>query len=63
VFVLPSLTAGLSNAALEALSCGFPPVLSLTGGNVDLIEIKEGNPDIRPEDGSVVLESTECFSS
>ena len=38
VFVLPSLTEGLPNAALEAMSWGLPLILSCAGGNADLIE-------------------------
>jgi glycosyltransferase involved in cell wall biosynthesis len=37
VFLLPSLTEGLSNAALEAMSWGLPLILSHAGGNTDLI--------------------------
>ena len=43
VFVLPSLTEGLSNAALEAMSWGLPLILSFAGGNTDLVERRE-NP-------------------
>ena len=43
VFVLPSLTEGLSNAALEAMSWGLPLILSFAGGNTDLVERSE-NP-------------------
>ncbi|MDO8435326.1 MAG: glycosyltransferase family 4 protein [bacterium] len=37
VFVLPSLTEGLSNAALEAMAWGLLVILSERGGNKDLI--------------------------
>ena len=55
VFVLPSLTEGLSNAALEAMSCSLPPILSLTGGNADLIETEESKPSVVSKNRSVVL--------
>lgn len=38
VFVLPSLTEGLSNAALEAMAVGLPLIVSRAGGNIDLID-------------------------
>jgi glycosyltransferase involved in cell wall biosynthesis len=37
VFVLPSVTEGLSNAALEAMANGLPVLLSNRGGNRDLV--------------------------
>ena len=55
VFVLPSITEGLSNAALEAMSCGLPPILSLAGGNADLIEIEEQIVSAKLRNGSIVL--------
>ncbi|MDO8463176.1 MAG: glycosyltransferase family 4 protein [bacterium] len=37
VFVLPSRTEGLANAALEAAAAGLPLVLTRAGGNPDLV--------------------------
>lgn len=37
VFVLPSKNEGMSNAALEALACGLPLVVSATGGMQELV--------------------------
>jgi glycosyltransferase involved in cell wall biosynthesis len=38
IFVLPSYAEGMSNAALEAMACGLPLVLSDTGGTQELIQ-------------------------
>jgi glycosyltransferase involved in cell wall biosynthesis len=38
LFVLPSLSEGMSNSLLEALSCGLPVIVSQTGGVKELVK-------------------------
>ncbi|MFB3788731.1 MAG: glycosyltransferase [bacterium] len=45
IFVLPSYAEGMSNAALEAMACGLPLLLTDTGGSRELIA---GNGAIIP---------------
>jgi glycosyltransferase involved in cell wall biosynthesis len=56
VFVLPSSTEGLSNAMLEAMSCGLPVVVSQVGGSIDAIDHSENGWLIPPND-PVALQS------
>lgn len=38
LFVLPSISEGMSNSLLEAMACELPCVVSTVGGNVDLVQ-------------------------
>ncbi|MFH1046025.1 MAG: glycosyltransferase family 4 protein [Candidatus Omnitrophota bacterium] len=55
VFVLPSLNEGMSNAALEAMACGLPIVLTDTGGTKELVQ---GNGFIVPKQDPAGLVAT-----
>jgi glycosyltransferase involved in cell wall biosynthesis len=46
VFVLPSLSEGISNTILEAMATGLPIVATRTGGNPELVQ--EGETGLLP---------------
>lgn len=47
IFVLPSRNEGMSNAALEAMACGLPLILTETGGARELVR---GNGVVVPKE-------------
>lgn len=49
VFVLPSLSEGISNTILEAMATGLPIVATRTGGNPELVQ--EGDTGFLPAPG------------
>jgi len=38
IFVLPSLSEGMSSSLLEAMSCGLPVIATMVGGNTDIVD-------------------------
>ena len=54
VFVLPSLSEGLSMAILEAMSAGKPVVATQVGGNVELILDQETGYIVPPRDSQAL---------
>jgi sugar transferase (PEP-CTERM/EpsH1 system associated) len=50
VFVLPSVTEGMSNTLLEAMSVGVPPIATRVGGNPEVVEDERCGVLIDPGD-------------
>lgn len=52
IFVLPSLSEGLPNVLMEAMSCGLPSVVTRVGGNKELIKDGKGGFLVPPKSSS-----------
>lgn len=59
IFVLPSLSEGISNTILEAMSCGLPIIATKVGGSVEIV--KDGVYGIfTPPDNPKALANSVC---
>jgi glycosyltransferase involved in cell wall biosynthesis len=47
IFVLPSLSEGMSSSLLEAMSCGLPVVVTAVGGNSEVVVRSSGEQAIQ----------------
>ena len=50
IFVLPSLSEGLSNVIMEAMACGLPVIATDVGGNPELVKHEEGGLIVNSKD-------------
>lgn len=57
LFVLPSLSEGLSTTLLEALSCGVPSIVTSVGAAKDIIQNGFNGVLIPPKDSEAISES------
>jgi glycosyltransferase involved in cell wall biosynthesis len=57
IFVLPTLSEGMSNVLLEAMSCGLPVVTTSVGGNCDLISNRHNGILVPPGDSDALGEA------
>ena len=57
LFVLPSLSEGLSNALLEAMACALPCVATRIGGNTELIAEGINGRLVEPGDEAALAEA------
>ena len=59
VFIMPSLSEGMSNSALEAMACGLPIVLTDTGGTSELLN--DNGFIVRKKDSGSIREILQKF--
>ena len=57
VFVLPSLTEGISNTILEAMACGLPVIATDVGGNPELVDAGRTGVLVPPSNPSALADA------
>jgi sugar transferase (PEP-CTERM/EpsH1 system associated) len=54
IFVLPSLSEGMSNTLLEAMAVGIAPIATAVGGNVEVVEHGRSGMLVPPGDAEAI---------
>ena len=62
VFVLPSLTEGVSNTILEAMSSGLPVVATRVGGNPELVAEGQTGMLVAPADPDAMADAMAAYA-
>jgi len=61
LFILPSLSEGMSNSILEAMSCGKAIVATRVGGNPELVKDEVNGILVTPDNLDSLLQATELL--
>jgi sugar transferase (PEP-CTERM/EpsH1 system associated) len=56
VFVLPSLSEGMSNTLLESMAVGVPPIVTAVGGNTEVVEEGRSGLTVDPRDAERICD-------
>lgn len=59
IFVLPSISEGLSNVIMEAMACGLPVIATNVGGNPELVRDKKGGFLVTPKNSKEISRAIE----
>jgi glycosyltransferase involved in cell wall biosynthesis len=56
IFVLPSVSEGMSNTLLESMAVGVPPIVTAVGGNTEVVEEGRSGLIVQPRDAERICD-------